>query len=78
MTATAYSSAPLPPDATRAPRGEAVVTAIGDTPLLPLDVLLVLFAAPGVLADCACTGAVKLGCKPWMFICPSFPDVFRL
>src|ERR1700723_1329876 len=39
MTATAHSSAPLPPDATRAPRGEAVLTAIGNTPLLPLDAL---------------------------------------
>jgi cysteine synthase B len=43
MTATAYSSAPLPPDANRAPRGEAVLTAIGNTPLLPLDVLLTDF-----------------------------------
>ena len=43
MTATAYSSAPLPPDATRAPRGEAVLNAIGNTPLLPLDVLLADF-----------------------------------
>jgi S-sulfo-L-cysteine synthase (O-acetyl-L-serine-dependent) len=43
MTATAFSSAPLPPDATRAPRGEAVLTAIGNTPLLPLDALVADF-----------------------------------
>src|ERR1700678_4564612 len=43
MTATAHSSAPLPPDATRAPRGEAVLTAIGNTPLLPLDALVAGF-----------------------------------
>jgi S-sulfo-L-cysteine synthase (O-acetyl-L-serine-dependent) len=43
MTATAFSSAPLPPDATRASRGEAVLTAIGNTPLLPLDELVADF-----------------------------------
>jgi len=43
MTATAYSSAPLPPDASRTPRGEAVLTAIGNTPLLPLDALVADF-----------------------------------
>jgi cysteine synthase B len=43
MTATAFSSAPLPPGATRAPRGEAVLTAIGNTPLLPLDALVADF-----------------------------------
>jgi S-sulfo-L-cysteine synthase (O-acetyl-L-serine-dependent) len=43
MTASAYSSAPLPPDSRRAPRGEAVLTAIGNTPLLPLDALLADF-----------------------------------
>jgi S-sulfo-L-cysteine synthase (O-acetyl-L-serine-dependent) len=43
MTASAYSSAPLPPDSRRAPRGEAVLTTIGNTPLLPLDALLADF-----------------------------------
>lgn len=43
MTATAYNSAPFPPDATRSSRGEAVLTAIGNTPLLPLDALLADF-----------------------------------
>src|ERR1700733_14601002 len=43
MTPTAFSSAPFPPAATRAPRGEAVLTAIGNTPLLPLDALVADF-----------------------------------
>ncbi|MGB7152264.1 MAG: cysteine synthase family protein [Terriglobales bacterium] len=49
MTATAFSSAPLPPDATRAPRGEAVLMAIGNTPLLPFDVLLAGFPHTNLL-----------------------------
>ncbi len=49
MTATAYSSAPLPPDATRAPRGEAVLAAIGNTPLLPLDALVADFPQANLL-----------------------------
>ena len=40
MTATAYSSAPLPPDAKRAPRGRSCSRGIGNTPLLPLDALV--------------------------------------